>query len=151
MHTPFDEWITDRSLCHGWHPQPLRGNYFFWTEPAPCLTLRASGRPLKFWFFAVRVHYEKNSSHAETLCFLISFWSIRPFKGHRRKTGPREAETDSSAEQRGDGRRSFVVAFCFKFELCNELIQGGRNRVKVGICMQVVNTSVLTERTRPSD
>ena len=37
----------------------------------------------------------KNRSYAETPCAQVSFWSIRLFKSYRRKTGPREAETDS--------------------------------------------------------
>ena len=35
----------------------------------------------------------KIRSHAETPCAQVSFRPIRPFKGYRRKTDPREAET----------------------------------------------------------
>ena len=37
----------------------------------------------------------KIRSHAETPYAEVSFWSVRPFKGYRKKTGSREAETDS--------------------------------------------------------
>ena len=36
-------------------------------------------------------------SHAVTPYIQVSFRSIRPFKGYRRKTGLREAETDSKS------------------------------------------------------
>ena len=37
--------------------------------------------------------------HAETSCAQVLVWSIRPFKRCRRKTGPRETETDSKLFQ----------------------------------------------------
>ena len=45
--------------------------------------------------FCCKSTLRKIRSHAETPCIQVSFWSIRPLKGYRRKTGPREAETDS--------------------------------------------------------
>ena len=50
-------------------------------------------RPWNFdFFFVIRVHYKN-----ETSCAQVSFWSIRPLEGYRRKTGPSEAESDSSS------------------------------------------------------
>ena len=38
----------------------------------------------------------KIRSLTETHCVQVLSWSIYPFKRYRRKTGPREAETDST-------------------------------------------------------
>ena len=46
-----DEWITDRSQSHGWHPESLRGNSFVLTEPVPCSTLRANDKTVFFFCY----------------------------------------------------------------------------------------------------
>ena len=46
----------------------------------------------KILIFCYKSILPKIRSRAETPCAQVSFSSIRPFKGYRRKTGPREAK-----------------------------------------------------------
>ena len=45
--------------------------------------------------FCYKSILRKIRSHAENPYVQVLFWSMRPLKGYRRKTGPHEAENDS--------------------------------------------------------
>ena len=60
------------------------------------LTITSQWQDPEILIFCFESILQKNRSHAETPSVQLSFRSIRPFKGYSRKTGPREAETDSS-------------------------------------------------------
>ena len=59
------------------------------------LNIRSKWQGLKIVTFCYESMLWKIRSHAQSPCAQVSSWSIFPFNIYPRKTGPREAETDS--------------------------------------------------------
>ena len=90
------EWITDRSLSHVWHPIAFARELLCLNRVGSMLDITSQWQDPDFLFFYYKSILPKIRSHAETPRAKVLFWSIRLCKEYRRKTGPREAETDSS-------------------------------------------------------